>query len=132
MTTAARPTICDRSAVRAQQGDGDATCCARQIPPPQKKTPSPLSAPKLPLRRLRCVGAAKGGHLAVLQWLRAQEPPCPWDRWTCTAAALGGHLHVLQWARANGCPWNEDPCTAAAKHGHLELLQWARAQGCPG
>ena len=98
-------------------------------------------------------------------------------------AARGGHLEVLQWARANGAPWNEGlaqmPRKAAtwrccsgrartaapwderlarcrgrrppggaavgarerllrgtrdlrdaAEGGHLEVLQWARANGC--
>jgi hypothetical protein len=35
--------------------------------------------------------------MAVLQWARAQQPPCPWDWGACHAAAAGGHLHVLQW-----------------------------------
>jgi hypothetical protein len=43
------------------------------------------------------------GHLAVLQWLRANG--CPWDENTCSQAAWVGHLAVLQWARANGCAW---------------------------
>jgi hypothetical protein len=45
-----------------------------------------------------------GGHLEVLQWLRANE--CPWDEGTCRWAAKCGKLEVLQWARANGCPWD--------------------------
>ena len=48
------------------------------------------------------------------------------------AAAKGGHLEVLKWARANGCPWgNEKTCTFAAKGGHLAVLKWARENGCP-
>jgi len=35
----------------------------------------------------------------VLQWARASG--CPWDANTCAWAARGGHLDVLQWARAN-------------------------------
>jgi len=51
---------------------------------------------------------------------------------TIVAAAHCGHLAVLQWARANGCPWDEEQtCRAAVNGGHLELLQWARANGCP-
>ena len=49
----------------------------------------------------------------------------------CAYCAKGGHLEVLKWARANGCPWNEATCTLAASNGHLEVLQWARAHGCP-
>ena len=78
---------------------------------------------------MACAGAALGGHLAVLQWVRAQG--CPWDKWTCAWAAEKGHLAVLQWARAQGCPWDEKTCSSAAENGHLAVLQWARAQGCP-
>ena len=79
------------------------------------------------------VAAASGGHLAVLQWGRAQRPPCPWDGETCQEAASGGHLAVLQWARAQQppCPWNEWTCITAACGGHLAVLQWARAQQPP-
>lgn len=30
-------------------------------------------------------------------------------------AAGGGHLSVLQWLRANGCDWNEFTCWGAAR-----------------
>jgi len=76
-----------------------------------------------------CRYAAKGGHLAVLQWARAQG--YPWDERTCAWAAENGHLDVLQWARAHGCPWEGMTCEMAAKNGHLAVLQWARAKGCP-
>ena len=76
-----------------------------------------------------CKYAAWDGHLAVLQWARAQG--CPWYEWTCAEAAKNGHLAVLQWARAQGCPWDEETCSSAAMNGHLAVLQWARAQGCP-
>ena len=58
-------------------------------------------------------------------------PGCPWDKWTCAAAAGNGHLAVLQWARAQGCPWDEETCEYAALNNHLAVLQWAQAQGCP-
>jgi hypothetical protein len=82
-----------------------------------------------PWRDGPCLSAAGGGHLAVLQWARADG--CPWNEWTCARAAEGGHLAVLQWLRANGCPWDGDTCGRAAKGGHLAVLQWARANGCP-
>jgi hypothetical protein len=81
-----------------------------------------------------CAAAAEGGHLAVLQWLRANDEwdghSCEWDEQTCVGAAQGGHLAVLQWARANGCEWDADTCSSAAQGGHLATLQWARANGC--
>ena len=55
-----------------------------------------------------CHAAARGGHAAVLQWLRANG--CGWDAGTCFCAAANGHLEVLQWARANGCPWDRAEC----------------------
>mmetsp|Transcript_8247 Transcript_8247/g.17064 ORF Transcript_8247/g.17064 Transcript_8247/m.17064 type:complete len:85 (+) Transcript_8247:1-255(+) len=52
-------------------------------------------------------------------------------------AAMGGHLEVLQWLREEGSPWNEYTCydeytcEVAARGGHLELLRWALENGCP-
>jgi len=77
-----------------------------------------------------CFHAAKGGHLNILQWARANG--CPWwDEWTSHNAAKGGHLNILQWARANGCLWNENTSAFAAEYGHLNILQWLRSNGCP-
>jgi hypothetical protein len=80
-----------------------------------------------------CSAAARHGHLAVLQWARAQQPSCTWDEGTCRAAAGGGHLAVLQWMRAQEppCPWSAGTCGSAARHGHLAVLQWARTQQPP-
>jgi hypothetical protein len=72
-----------------------------------------------------CSSAASGGHLAVLQWLRANA--CPWNEYTCSEAAANGHLQLLQWARANGCPWGEGTCTDAAR---LEMGTWLCCSGC--
>ena len=55
----------------------------------------------------------------------------PWDWRTCAGAAEGGQLEVLKWLRENGCPWCERTCMSAAKGGHLEILKWARENGCP-
>ena len=46
-------------------------------------------------------------------------------------AAKGGHLEVLQWARANGCPWDNQTLLEARENGHSELENWAIANGCP-
>jgi len=82
---------------------------------------------------LTCKGAARGGHLALLRWARAQSPPAPWDSSTCHGAARGGHLGLLQWARAQTppAPWDASTCSGAASGGHLELLKWARLQSPP-
>ena len=84
-----------------------------------------------------CMIAASGGHLAVLQWARANG--CVWDKLTCSLATQYGHLELLQWARANACPWPGDAiqhpstggdlCFSAARNGHLDVLQWLRAGG---
>ena len=58
--------------------------------------------------------AAYGGHLEILQWLRAEG--CPLDERTCKLAAGQGHREVLRWARENGAPW-----TAATR-------DWAAAE----
>ena len=80
-----------------------------------------------------CAGAARGGHLEALKFLRGLDPPCPWDEWTCAAAAKGGHLEVLKYLRAQDppCPWSTSTCTYAAEGGHLEVLKWARSQDPP-
>ena len=83
--------------------------------------------------REACHGAARGGHLKALKFLRGLDPPCPWDDETCGMAARGGHLDVLKWLRAQNppCPWHEWTCREAAGDGHLEVLKWLRAQNPP-
>ena len=74
-----------------------------------------------------CTEAARGGHLKMLKWARANG--CNWNSCTCRDAASGGHLEVLKWARANGCGWNDETCYMAAAKGHFEILKWARYNG---
>ncbi|WZN58624.1 putative ankyrin repeat protein [Chloropicon roscoffensis] len=80
-----------------------------------------------------CGGAAEGGRLEVLKFLRGLDPPCPWDIMVCSYAAKRGHLEVLQWARDQDppCPWTERTCEEAAEEGHLEILKWLRDQDPP-
>ncbi len=59
-------------------------------------------AGRLSRREILCRAAACVGNLEKLQALR--EDGWLWDDGTCLEAARGGHLEVLQWARANGCP----------------------------
>jgi hypothetical protein len=47
---------------------------------------------------LAYMAAARYGHLTVLQWARAQQPPCPWDAKICLAAAPDGA--TAEWIRA--------------------------------
>merc|ERR1712216_1082493 len=98
--------------------------------------------------------AAKGGHLEILQWLKAQKrfkldssfvfsacdggyfemlkwlssEGCPWSEFACSFAAYGGHLEILKWLRSEGCPWDEETCEWAAEEGHLEVLKWLRSE----
>ena len=80
-----------------------------------------------------CEGAAIGGCLKALKFLRGLDPPCPWDEWTCRAAAEGGHLDVLKWARSQTlrCPWDDMTCFEAAYGGDLEVLKWLRRVNPP-
>ena len=42
--------------------------------------------------------AANGGHLHILKWARAQDPPCPWSRSECREqASIFEHQHVIDW-----------------------------------
>ena len=80
-----------------------------------------------------CGGAARGGCLKALKFLRGLDPPCPWGEWTCKGAARRGHLEVLKWLRAQNppCPWSAFTCEGAAQGGHLDVLKWARSQNPP-
>lgn len=102
-----------------------------------------------------CEEAARGGHLEVLKWCRANG--YPWGL-SGLRAAGGGHLEVLRWCATNGCPmdikerkfprprsrglmlvggqyqWSQgframEIVSAAAQGGHLEVLRWCRSQG---
>jgi len=76
-----------------------------------------------------CAMGAGNGQLHVVKWLR--ENGCPWDEKTPRLAAFNGHLSTLKWAHENGCPWNAGTCASAALGGELEILMWLRAHGCP-
>jgi hypothetical protein len=41
------------------------------------------------------------GHLAVLQWLRAQDPPCPWNKQVCQIVARRQEGALLEWLNVN-------------------------------
>ncbi len=88
-----------------------------------------LRANHAPWHQTECSDAARRGHITLLQWLRTNG--APWSEWICTQAAEGGHLTTLQWLRAHGAPWDEWTCARAAEGGHLTTLQWLRAHGAP-
>ena len=77
-----------------------------------------------------CSEAANSGNLEMLQWLRARKPwPVPWDRWPMWYAAAQGHVHIILWARAQDppAPWNFSACTIAATCGQLDSLKCLRS-----
>ena len=66
---------------------------------------------------LDCLKGYLGLHIGAISDFQKFE------RGICEYAASGGHLAVLQWARAQGCPWDEKTCSSAAENGHLAVLQ---------
>ena len=71
------------------------------------------------------VAAIQGGHLEVIQWMRAN---CPWNPSNAmmVEAVASGNLEVVQWLRTEGCPSSEEYrlLLLAAEKGHLALVQW--------
>ncbi|WZN65487.1 hypothetical protein HKI87_12g70460 [Chloropicon roscoffensis] len=81
---------------------------------------------------MACSGAAEGGHLEALKFLRGLDPPCPWDWRTSEDAAGGGHLDVLKWARSQDppCPWSRRACKyTASMRDHEHIVDWIDQQG---
>ena len=80
-----------------------------------------------------CQGAAEGGHLHILKWLRSLDPPCPLDAETSKAAAAAGNLEIFNWltTEEEHTSWHTESCTAAAAGGHLGALKWMRQQVPP-
>lgn len=78
-----------------------------------------------------CAGAARGGHLAALEWLDKRVASRRELRKVCVKAARGGHLAVIKWARDRGYPWGRLTCPAAAKGGHLDALKWCLENRAP-
>jgi hypothetical protein len=75
------------------------------------------------------VCAATQGHLAVCQFLVAEQCPC--DAQACAEAAAHGHLETVRFLHESGCPWNADTiCARAAESGNVELLRYLRQQQC--
>ena len=76
-------------------------------------------------------GAARGGRLEALKFLRGLDPPCPWDGWICRGAAKGGHLEALKWLRAQEppCPWGRRTCREeASEYDHQHVVKWIDQQ----
>lgn len=102
-----------------------------------------------PLNEYTFSGAATGGNLEMLKWLKEHNCPhndnaysravCknnleilkwlkdndyPWDFWACHYAVSHGHLEILKWCIINGCPYNKHVLYNAAQYGHLETVKW--------
>ena len=85
------------------------------------------------------LGAAKAGHVHILQWVHSIYRKTKGDKgydWClkqilCLHAAKCGHLEALMWLRRRGFSWDEQACEYAAKNGYLEVLKWLRQNGCP-
>ena len=67
---------------------------------------------------------AERGHLQVLK-LAIEGYGCPVTSRIEVGAAKGGHLEVLKWLRERGHPISIGCCARAADKGHLEVLKWA-------
>jgi hypothetical protein len=80
-----------------------------------------------PLSSQTAADAALGGHIHVLEWLRAHIDVFEVPTWR--SAAEEGHAHVLDWLVARGytCP-TRAVLQAAACRGRMPILEWARAQ----
>jgi hypothetical protein len=96
--------------------------------PKRRRTNSWWSSAKDPI-----YWAARGGHLAVLEWIHANKTQqCRED--AMDEAAGQGHLEVVKWLHANrseGCTSYAMDC--AASNGHLEMVKWLhanRSEGC--
>jgi hypothetical protein len=63
--------------------------------------------------------------------MRWPEGWCEFSAWECACAARGGHLAALQFLRQQGAPYDDRTAAAAARDGRSELLRWALADGAP-
>ena len=88
-----------------------------------------------PLNKCQCVyGAARYGHVPMLEWLQAQPSPYKLDFSVFMVAAMNGDENVtttLPWLKEKGCDWNELVCHVAAKFGQLRALEWLRSHDPP-
>lgn len=72
--------------------------------------------------------AAKGNHIDVIKYLR--DEGCEWNAWTTAMAASYGYLELLKYLHQNGCEWDSDSCWYAVEYGNIETLKYLRESGC--
>eukprot|EP00930_Biecheleria_cincta_P100485 TRINITY_DN9211_c0_g1_i1.p1 TRINITY_DN9211_c0_g1~~TRINITY_DN9211_c0_g1_i1.p1 ORF type:complete len:1096 (-),score=167.21 TRINITY_DN9211_c0_g1_i1:275-3109(-) len=80
------------------------------------------------------VGAAKGGHTDILDFLKEELLLQSHLGEVIEEAAAGGHLEVLKWLLDNGANISEGDDGAmrrAAENGHVEVLDWLSQNGLP-
>jgi hypothetical protein len=84
-------------------------------------------------------GAAAGGSIEVLEWLR-YEHFVQFDESLIPSAAHYNQLAMIQYLRAAGCPCDASACTAAVmcfsysantQSNSAATLQWLHEHGCP-
>jgi len=83
-------------------------------------------------RQWRAAWQHGGGHLDVLRWLRAQQPPCPWGETTSSWAACArplGRAAVAAGAATRPAPGAEFTCGAGSRGGHLGRAAVAAVAG---
>ena len=94
-------------------------------------SPAMAEGERSPLGRVDCSAAARGEHIAVLQWAQCQG--CPWiTQLSATRnAAVSGHQALLKWAREQGMSKfvEKETCAEAAYAGQMATLQWMRKHG---
>ncbi|PNH03750.1 Ankyrin repeat domain-containing protein [Tetrabaena socialis] len=76
--------------------------------------------------------AAAAGHLPAVAWLVERlGPGAALTARVFAAAARAGSMELLVWLRARGCPWDAAVFVTAATEGSEEQLEWLVEQGCP-
>jgi hypothetical protein len=75
--------------------------------------------------------AAEGGSIELLRWLQQQLPHLDYNDHVMCGAARGGHVAMCEHLRANGCPWTSEACEEAAGCDHVDTLRWLREHKCP-
>jgi hypothetical protein len=68
--------------------------------------------------------AARSGSIDMLKWLKAQKlSTLCW--YTCEGAAKGGQLAVIQYLRSEGCDWSGSSVMCrAARSGSIAMVEW--------
>lgn len=73
-------------------------------------------------------GAARGGHIAVLEALPLANPP---SNTILEAAASAGHVDVVEWLEERDCDYDFHDFIGAACNGDIAMLQWLTQNNPP-